>query len=207
MARGAIAIQELALATYKSKDPDPATALGDASHILQQKLNAATTNDPETLGLWGAVHKRLWELGRRREDLDTAIGAYERGFYLKQDYYNGINLAFLLNVRAAEHQAAGQVAEAVADFVLAQRVRREVIPICEKALTAGPRTPEDKYWILATLWEAALGLNDTTGIEKWQPEAERASTAKWMLEDSTRPQLAKLSALLAASPLKHLSFS
>jgi len=57
------------------------------------------------------------------------------------------------------------------------------------------------------LWEAALGLEDADGVAKWQPEAERAATATWMLDDSTRPQLAKLTALLAASPLKRLSLS
>ena len=199
-------LQQLALATYKSKDPDPVTALQDARHILREKLQAETTNDPETLGLFGAVHKRLWELGRDRKNLDTAIAAYERGFYLRQDYYHGINLAFLANVRAVEHQAAGHIAEAIADFVLARRFRRDVIPICEQALAAGPRTPDDTYWILAVLWEAAYGLEDPVAVAKWQPEAEKAATARWMLE-STRLQIEKLEKLLAASPLKQLSLS
>jgi hypothetical protein len=200
-------LQRLALATYKSQEPDAATALKDAGHILRAKLNAETTNDPETLGLWGAVHKRLWVLGRDPTDLDTAIAAYERGFYLKQDYYNGINLAYLFNVRAAEYQNAHRTSEAIADFVLAQRIRREVIPICEAALKAGPRTPAEKYWILATLWEAAHGLEDAEGVARWQPQAEQAAPASWMLEDSTRPQLARLEKLLAVSPLKRLSLS
>jgi hypothetical protein len=70
-------LQQLALATYKSKYPDPITALNQANHILTERLNAETTNDPETLGLCGAVHKRLWELGRDREQLDGAIASYE----------------------------------------------------------------------------------------------------------------------------------
>ena len=199
-------LQQLALATYKSKDPDPATAFAAARHILQAKLNAESTNDPETLGLWGAVHKRLWEVTAERAQLDSAIAGYERGFYLKQDFYNGINLAFLLNVRAGEHRKAGEIADAVADFVLAQRVRREVIPICERARAAGPRTPADNYWILATLWEAAHGLQDAESVAKWQPLAEAAATAPWMLE-TTRSQLTKLSGLLEESPLKHLSLT
>src|SRR5262249_31300700 len=43
-------MQQLALATYKSKDPDPETALDRAAQILRDKLNAETSNDPETLG-------------------------------------------------------------------------------------------------------------------------------------------------------------
>ena len=53
-------IQRLALATYKSKYPTVIEALKEA-HELLQTLNPKTANDPETLGLWGAVHKRLWE--------------------------------------------------------------------------------------------------------------------------------------------------
>ena len=43
-------------------------------------------------------------------------------------------------------------------------------------------------------------------VAKWQPEAEKAATARWMLE-STRLQIEKLEKLLAASPLKQLSLS
>lgn len=196
-------IQQLALATYKSKDPDPATALAESRRILLEKLNPETTNDPETLGLWGAVHKRMWDRTRDRADLNESIAGYERGFYLKQDYYNGINLAYLFNVRAAEHQSAGQTEEAIADFVLARRVRREVTRYCEQALAAGAKSPDEKYWILATLWEASFGLADAPGTTKWRQEAERCATAAWMLE-STNSQLAGLGKLLAASPLSIL---
>jgi hypothetical protein len=71
------AVQQLALATYKSKDLEPIKALTDAQAILTP-LDPEGANDPETLGLWGAVHKRLAErLERNAEqqkaDLDTAI--------------------------------------------------------------------------------------------------------------------------------------
>ena len=36
---------------------------------------------------------------KNRSYLDQAIRGYERGFYLRNDYYNGINYAFLLNER------------------------------------------------------------------------------------------------------------
>ena len=51
-----------------------------------------------------------------RAHLDEAVATYERGFYLKQDYYNGINLAFLLNVRAQARREAGDLDEATADY-------------------------------------------------------------------------------------------
>ena len=87
--------------------------------------------------------------------LDISIDTYGKAFLLKNDYYNGINHAYLLNVRAAQSPPA----EAVADFVLAQRVRRKVIAICDALLAGGP-PQEETYWILATLAEAWLGLGE-----------------------------------------------
>jgi tetratricopeptide (TPR) repeat protein len=196
-------IQQLALATYQSKTPDPVAALKGARSIMVEKLNPETTNDPETLGLWGAVHKRMWEQTRNYVDLEESIAGYERGFHLKHDYYNGINLAFLYNVRAVEHQAAGRIEEAIADFVLARRVRREVRRCCEKALEGGPKSREDEYWIMATLWEASVGLEDQPDAMKWQQQAEQRAADGWMLR-TTKLQLAGLQKLLAASPLKGL---
>src|SRR5580704_9953762 len=112
-------IQKLALATYKSKLPTPVEALNEAGRILED-LGPETSTDTETLGLYGAVHKRLWDTTQAGAHLDKAIWAHEKGFYVKNDYYNGINLAFLLNVRAALKTDA-EPAEAIADFVTAQR--------------------------------------------------------------------------------------
>jgi hypothetical protein len=97
--------QRLALATYKSKLPTPDAALQDAAEIIES-LKPATSTDSETLGLYGAVHKRFWELSGTAEHLETAIWAHEKGFYIRNDHYNGINLAFLLNVRAKLRRAA-----------------------------------------------------------------------------------------------------
>ena len=129
-------LQRLALATYKSKYPTPEEALKAARDLLKL-LEPQTTNDTETLGLWGSVHKRLWELTKESSYLDEAVRAYERGFYLRNDYYNGINYAYLLNERAAHPVGFG---EAVADFVQARRVRKEVVSICNEWLESNPRT-------------------------------------------------------------------
>ena len=175
-------IQQLALATYKSQQPTPDAALLAAKDILRE-LSPATTNDPETLGLWGAIHKRLWDLNHQEQDLDESIAACERGFHLKQDYYNGINLAHLLDMRALKALKAGDRDEGMTDAVLAKRTRRLVIqyaqPLLDKDIDA-----EKRFWIVATLREAAVGLGDAAVAAKWQAEAWALNVPAWMLETS-----------------------
>ena len=134
---------------------------------------------PETLGLWGAVHKRLWDKVKDAAALDEAIRSYKRGFSLRNDYYNGINFAFLLNIRAhlsadnakasvSSTEAARHLATAIADFVQAERVREEVLAICDEWLKSIPLPDQkasdeaqkqylnSKYWVVATKAEAYL---------------------------------------------------
>jgi hypothetical protein len=193
-------VQQLALATYKSKQPDAVTALRNARTILEE-LKPDTSSDAETVGLWGAIHKRLWEETKDRAALDRAIRSYARGYFIRDDHYNGINFAFLLNVRAA--QSAGD--EATADRVLARRIRGEVLELCDTALAAAgaalapPVTGADNeatFWLLATKVEALLGAG-----RKAEAEALEASIAayvppphQWML-DTMRAQLATLEQL------------
>ncbi len=205
-------VQRLAFLTYKSKYPTEEAALKEARELLLT-LNPATSNDTETLGLWGSVHKRLWDLTKETSNLDEAIRGYERGFYLRNDYYNGINLAYLLNVRASH---AADRAEAVADFVQARRVRKEVLSICEQWLAANPapdprgaaemavvEDQKNRYWLLATIAEAYVGLGAEARGEEQLAAAARSAPEAWM-ETSTREQIGKLKALLAESPLKHI---
>lgn len=186
--------QKLALATYKSKSPTPVQALEEAAAILSE-LKPETSTDTETLGLWGAVHKRVWDLTGQRPNLDGAIFGYEKGFSLKNDYWNGINLAFLYNVRAA----ASTGREAVADQVLADRTRRQVLTICDAALKGEPLSgaPTEKYWLFATMAEAWLGLGDKQKSDSYLAEAAAVTPkpAAWMI-DTTREQLEKLTKVL-----------
>jgi tetratricopeptide (TPR) repeat protein len=193
--KDAFVAQKLALATYKSGSPTPVQALEEAAGILSE-LKPETSTDTETLGLWGAVHKRVWDLTGQRPNLDGAIFGYEKGFSLKNDYWNGINLAFLYNVRAA----ASTGRDAIADQVLAERTRRQVLALCEAALKgeAPSGGPSEKYWLYATMAEAWLGLGDKQKADAYLAEAVAVTPqpAAWMV-DSTREQLARLSKVLA----------
>jgi tetratricopeptide (TPR) repeat protein len=214
-------VQKLALATYKSQLPTAVDALNEAAQILEG-LNPASSTDTETLGLYGAVYKRLWDATQAPANLDKAIWAHEKGFYVRNDYYNGINLAFLLNVRAAL-AADREPAEAIADFILAQRIRRRVLLLCQQLSESKPAPAgADEYWVKATMAEAYAGIGDDAkakqlldaalAVDMTRRSLEPVSTAKglaqtavpeWMRQ-STDDQLARLRALLAKSPLSRI---
>lgn len=223
-------LQQLALATYKSKQPTEEAALLAARSVLAP-LAPHTTNDTETLGMWGSIHKRLWDLTKRTADvvssktngkednnalLDEAIRAYERGYYLRNDHYNGINFAFLLNKRAAESKVP---AEAIADYVQAQRVRKEVIELCNQSLAVQtfPRTPEvyqskeeqqkeaaERYWVMASQGEAYFGVGLFEEANRIIQYAYAIAPEPWM-KVTTEEQLAKLRVLLANDPLRFIT--
>jgi hypothetical protein len=195
-------VQRLALATYKSKMPTEKEALDEARALLET-LKPEDSTDPETLGLLQSVHKRLWSMEHDHADLERAIWASEKGFVLRNDYYNGINLAFLYNVRSAESKGA----EAIADFVNAQRVRRRVMAICEALLremaTDAGKTrydPEAGFWVMATLAQAYVGLGDEAKAQEHMNKALELKPPGWMVE-STEEQLKILRSLLEKSPL------
>ncbi|XMO86932.1 TRAFs-binding domain-containing protein [Algibacter sp. AS12] len=150
-------IQRFALTTYKSKQPSEEEALKEALKILES-LNPKTTTDPETLGLLGAINKRLYENKENLSFLNEAIHFYERGYYVKQDYYNGINVAFLYTLKAS---LSKDKFDKYANYGQAKKIWKELLNKWSKIVEA----PEfvnrgDKEWIYVTLAEACFGLGD-----------------------------------------------
>lgn len=204
-------VQQLALVTYKSKSPTPLAALLEA-HDLLTVLNPAALNDPETLSIWGSIHKRLFDETGQADLLDESIRAYRTGYAVRNDTYNGIHLAYALNLRASQ---ATDPAEAVADFVEARRLRTAVKQQCERWLADHPPTAggddrfgekaQRRYWTLVNLAEAHVGLGDQPEGDRRLAEAFAMRPGLWH-EGEIRPQLEKLKRLVADSPLKHLQF-
>jgi len=207
-------IQRQVLATYKAKQPDELSALREAKEKLAL-LSPEDSNDPETVGLAGAIEKRLFDRGQGTEHLDRAIRYYGRGYYLRSDRYNGINLAYLLNVRTDTPLDATD-AEKIADLVGANRLRREVVGLCEKewaeiqareariaearpdelsqAITASDK--DQAFWCLVTEAEARFGLGEMEKYEQLRSQAQALSSASWMMS-SFDEQIGRLRDLLA----------
>ena len=157
-------IQRLALITYKSKEPSALEALNEALGYLDQ-LNPKDTTDPETLGLLGAINKRLYEQTNTKEYLDKSRHYYERGFYVKQDYYNGINVAFLYLLKAS---VSDEKFEIYANYGQTIKIWNEIIEKWSRVVVS-PEFQErgDKEWICFTLAEAYFGIGNSEMEEKY----------------------------------------
>ncbi len=192
--------QRLALCTYKAGEGDDdetaIAALKEADRILACKCENAISTDPETLGLSGAVHKRLFERTDKREHFQRSVAFYERGFYIKQDYYNGVNAAYMYTTEAARLAEAGDRYNAIVNYGHGNMIRRRVAEICE-GLRADPQAfakRGDQEWVTQTLWEAYIGMGETEKAEELQAEMELASAeAKQTLEEQKQKLAAAMS--------------
>lgn len=183
-------LQKLALATYKAEAPNKRDSLLKALSIMEP-LKIDTSNDPETIGLHGAIYKRLWELEKDNAYLDKSLKLYNKGFILANDYYNGINAAYLHNVRASISEGD----EKITDYTMASRIRKDVIQICEKIVTSGIDERNDAYWIYATLEEAFFALGNIEMQNKYNKLSMECTPSSWQRE-STDTQIGNLKELI-----------
>lgn len=155
-------IQQYALCTYKDKTVNPNIALTDALGIIRKlEPEDRNTTDPETLGITGAIYKRLWQNNKETiEYLDRAIEYYKRGFTINQDYYTGENYALCLDLKS-EITTNGD--EKIYLKFSAKKTRKEIIEIIEKLKDDEDfAIRSDLKWIYATLSHCnfAIGNNE-----------------------------------------------
>lgn len=194
-------VQRLALATYKSKEPDNLTSLKEAIKLLAL-LDLEDTNDTETVTLAGKIEKRLYDANGDEQHLTNAIQFYQRGYYLFRNRYHGINLSFLLNKRV-NSSIYNTPEDKIADMVWANRIRREVIKMCEintaqitkrknkkkpmilkgdLNLSADHKIAENeqKFWIWVNKAEAHFGLGEMAEYNKSVTRAKEIEHTQWM---------------------------
>ena len=210
-------IQRLAYATYKAELPDPLTALGDAMQLLE-RLDLQHTNDAETVTLAGRIEKKLYNYGQGEQHLSNAILYYERACYLLYNRYNNINLAYLLNLRVDTSIFTTKL-EKIADMVVANRIRREVLLLCDADLkkldarkqqaaaqSAGSNTSqlainqqaddnEQLFWIMVNKAEAYFGLGQMDEYQQALSQVASVPHEDWMMS-SFNKEIKKLKELL-----------
>jgi tetratricopeptide (TPR) repeat protein len=194
--------QQLALHTSKSEQPSELAALEKALEILAP-LDPDKSNDPETLGIAGGIRKRLFAQTRKRKHLDAAIRLYGRGFDVRNDYYNGENLATCLDIRAADEQ---NPEDRLYDQLRAKKTRETLARILD-----GIRQSEDfdqrtdHKWVFATRANVAYALGDIEGGEEAEERFLAEQPVVWEIDTFEDGKKHALSVAVMASYAKSKS--
>jgi len=166
--------QRLVSVIYKSELPNRANALHAAEKILTV-LKPDKSNDPETLGLAGAINKRLFEEYKDEIYLKKAMSFYQRGFIIEQDYYNGINYAFMCTLNSTMRDSRF---EAHADYGNGMLARKQVINMCNEIVDDSSfeeRDDQERVWIFLTLAECYFATEDLEKEEQYVNEAKKCA--------------------------------
>jgi len=162
-------ISRQALCTYKSKKPTEQEALINAKKILDE-LNPSNSHDVEVLGISGAINKRLFELTNDMNFLDNAIQFYEKGFQFKQDYYNGINAAFMNYKKASLLKANGNDWDDIK--LKADYIRNSTLEIATKLESDSKfKDMKDAIWVLLTIAEVYNYRKNETKMKEYEVKA------------------------------------
>ncbi|HYI09374.1 MAG TPA: patatin-like phospholipase family protein [Thermoanaerobaculia bacterium] len=181
--------QQIANCTYKDEDIPIPHRYQLALEILREKCALETTLDTETLGLGGAVYKRLWEYGGQREHLERSLTSYHKAHEQnpRDEGWVAINTAFVLDLLAAQE---AKTVDGIAPNVPQQRFA-EAHAIRAKLLAdlvaAAPEKPS--WWYCATIAEAALGTGQFETAVDWLRKGTDADAQPWE-RASTARQLA-----------------
>ena len=201
--------QQLALCTYKNQDLHVDIKFDSAMSILQKSVDLAGTQDPETLGIVGAIHKYKWDALGQKQDLETALAYYRRGHEadVKQGYprlgYPGINAAYVLDCLASteenEARRLGYSApDAQRDHDSAQMIRLDLVDKLVP-LSAADGALLQNWWYLVTVAEGYFGLGDYESAGKWLALArDLPKKDEWEVESTAR-QLASIARITIRS--------
>jgi MAP3K TRAFs-binding domain len=149
--------------------------------VIIERLSPEESIDPETLGIAGAIRRRLWESDRpARAHLDAAAKYYGRGFEVRGDYYNGENYALCLDLRT---KVQTEVAEATYDRMTAQKVRLRVRETLGRELAeAGVAERVDLRWMLATMSNIARTLDDAPAADAYETRFRALGRPQWEVD-------------------------
>ncbi len=200
--------QEIALCTYKDTHLNDEYRLVRALEILDQGDHLQDSSNPETLGLAGAIHKRLWQVRNDKRELETSLRYYRRGHEadraneFEKQGYPGINAAFILDSLASLESETDGSAEATQKLIDARHdeateIREQIVDGLLPMLDGNKESPEkDDYWAIATLAEAYYGLYKLEEARTWLEVARKIKEIpSWEFETTAR-QLTDLARLL-----------
>ena len=166
-------IQQQALCRYKSEKPSKLSALTDALCIMKP---IEKHTDTETLGIVGAINKRLWEITNDANYLKSAIESYKKGWTLYKDYYTGENYANCMYMQS--NLLTGDLK--IHSKVEATETFTEIISIVKKSLEENE--PEEVKWKYATLANAYYALGQIENAQKYEQLFRGQLPKQWEIE-------------------------
>jgi hypothetical protein len=173
-------IQQQTLCRYKSESPSRLKSLTDALQIIGK---ISECNDTETLGITGAINKRLWEETKEVSYLNAAIEFYKKGWNLYTDYYTGENYAYCLEEKS--RLEAGD--EKIYYKMEAKKTREEIVWQIQKSLEKPDA--EDLMWKYATLSNCYLACGDKDNAEKYENLFLLQNPVGWEVETFSKTKL------------------
>lgn len=189
--------QQLALCTYKDHQLRPEVKYRRTLGILRGiGLFDPETDVPETLGLGGAVFKRMWEWNGNESELRSSLVLYRAGWERREQKdqetaYCGVNAAYILDLlaylssRTARRTGMRENdSEAKAFRSRADSLRREML---EKL----PEPDSTNYWPLVTHAEIHFGLEEFVKAGKLLEKVRELKPDPWEFQ-STVTQLLNL---------------
>ncbi|HEV8434040.1 MAG TPA: patatin-like phospholipase family protein, partial [Thermoanaerobaculia bacterium] len=165
--------QLYARSLYKDEDLVAPQKYEQAVKVLERDCDLADSTDGETLGLAGAIYKRLWDHTGGRTHLEQALRYYRKGHEATADAdgWLGVNTAYVLDLLGVQERRAGGTdseQRAAARFGEADDVRRNVLA----KLTTPPAQHKNPWYFNASVAEAHFGLGQFD-------EAERVLAQAW----------------------------
>ena len=184
-------IQQWALCRYKS-DPSNISNLTDAITIISKLCPAdQKTNDPETLGITGAIYKNIWWTTNDISCLDRAIEFYGKCFNITNDYYTGENYSFCLDEKAG---IVEEDDEKIFCKFLAKKTRESIIHNLIDIVELNEiESRIDKKWIYATLSNCYLANGDLDKSKEYEAIFLELNPEKWEYDtfNRTKSKIAK----------------
>lgn len=182
-------IQQQAVCTYKDEELPLDVRLERALTIIELAGSLSISHDEqkETLGISGAIHKRMWEVDNQKEHLEAALDCYKRGYELgvmsAATGYTGINAAFIYDVLAWQDEESvllpGETPAHAKHLRDAAKVIRTRITTELSELVKTDEALEQDPWVRATLAEAYLGLKEYDQAKVWLDKYKEISPVAW----------------------------
>lgn len=160
-----------------------------ANQILDQ-LRQSGHQDEETLGILARTHKDFWLMtadpAEKKKHLNISFDLYYSAYQRNHGYYSGINAASM-------GLLAGKTE-------IARKLAQEVTDLCKALLEKTGTDSEERYWLDATLAEAAIILGKFDEAEKYYRAATVLSGDKLIIVSRTRAQARLLLEHITGNP-------